>query len=210
MKHASRDVIPFSFDLSTLAPRTIASLYSHLVTRPTGRALRLGIESQIGELGSRCLSVLDFTQVVVLDYSCADEAVAKLLQRYHGGDGHDVYFVARGLSEQHREPIEAVLSRHGLSLVAEVEDARFALLGDAGVLDRVVWSALERLGVADIGAISAATARAPAEAAAVLDRLASQRVVLRQTSDRFYALSGLLAQDGPRGRADQERTATDD
>ena len=111
-------IIPFSFDLSSLVRRSVASLYSHLVTRPTGRALRLGIESQIGEIGDVCLSVLDFTQVLVLDYSCADEAVAKLIQRYQAADRPaDAYFVARGLGEQHRDPIEEVLLRHHLALV---------------------------------------------------------------------------------------------
>src|SRR5687768_7069016 len=96
-------VVPFSFDLHTLVQRSVASLYSHLVTRPTGRALRLGIETQIGDIGTVCLSVLDFTQVVVLDYSCADEVVAKLIQRYAAEDRPaDAYFVARGLGEQHR------------------------------------------------------------------------------------------------------------
>ena len=36
-------MIPYSFDLSSLVKRSVASLYSHLVTRPTGRALRLGL-----------------------------------------------------------------------------------------------------------------------------------------------------------------------
>ena len=80
-------VVPsFCFDLSTLVRRSVASLYSHLVTRPTGQALRLGIESQICELGTPCVSVLDFSQVAVLDYSCADETVAKLLKRYQQPD----------------------------------------------------------------------------------------------------------------------------
>ena len=113
--NSSGNVIPFSFDLSTLVQRSVASLYSHLVTRPTGRALRLGIESQIGEIGSVCLSVLDFTQVVVLDYSCADEAVAKLIQRYQMADRPaDAYFVARGLGEQHRDPRQVAVVRLGI------------------------------------------------------------------------------------------------
>ncbi|NIQ53719.1 MAG: hypothetical protein GWN71_09965, partial [Gammaproteobacteria bacterium] len=66
-------VVPLRFDLSDLVKRSVATLYSHLVTRPTGQALRLGIESQISELGALCLTVLDFSEVVVLDYSCADE-----------------------------------------------------------------------------------------------------------------------------------------
>ena len=138
------NVVPFSFDLSVLVQRSVASLYSHLVTRPTGRALRLGIESQIGELGEACLSVLDFTQVVVLDYSCADEAVAKLLQRFLGPDRPaDAYFVARGLGEQHCEPIEVVLERQRLSLVVE-RSGGFDLLGYAAPLERAAWHVVER------------------------------------------------------------------
>src|SRR5688500_15443890 len=102
-------VVPLRFDLSELVQRSVATMYSHLVTRPTGRALRIGIESQITELGALCISVLDFRQVVVLDYSCADETIAKLLQRFQQPDRPQVYFVARGVSERHREPIEAVL-----------------------------------------------------------------------------------------------------
>ena len=94
--------VPVSIDLHSIVRRSVASLYSHLVTRPTGRALRLGIESQIVELGDRCLSVLDFKQVVILDYSCADEAVAKLVLRYLEEDRPaDAYFVARGVSDHH-------------------------------------------------------------------------------------------------------------
>ena len=121
MNHPS-EIVPVAFNLSTLVQRSVASLYSHLVTRPTGQALRLGIESQIGELGGFCVSVLDFSNVVVLDYSCADEVVAKLLQRFQPDDRPcDAYILARGLGEDHRDPIEEVLARHRLTLVAEVE-----------------------------------------------------------------------------------------
>ncbi|MEX1182995.1 MAG: hypothetical protein WEF86_07145 [Gemmatimonadota bacterium] len=192
-----RDVVPFSFDLSSLVHRSVASLYSHLVTRPTGRALRLGIETQIGEIGSVCLSVLDFTQVVVLDYSCADEVVAKLIQRYQAEDRPaDAYFVARGLGEQHRDPIEEVLVRHALSLVAEVE-GEFVLLGLADDSERASWHALQRvrLGVpADIATESGASVT---DAAAALDRLAARRAVLRQGAPLSYcSLTTLLPGSG--------------
>jgi hypothetical protein len=203
VNHASRGVVPFSFDLSLLAPRTVATLYSHLVTRPTGRALRLGIESQIGELGGHCVSILDFTQVVVLDYSCADEAVAKLLQRYCGGDPPaDVYFMARGLGEQHREPIEAVLVRHGLALVAQVEGGAI-LLGDVTALERTVWLALQRIGRAQAAEIAATIGRESGEIRIALDGLTSRRVIFHQPPARYWALSALVAPDDP------ERTAAD-
>lgn len=127
-------VVPVHIELSTLVRRSVATLYSHLVTRPTGEAIRLGIERQLGEIGSFCLSVLDFDQVVVLDYSCADEMIAKLLRRYQGDDA-DVYFVARALGEPHRDAIDTVLTRQGLALVAELEDGTAALLGEVDALE---------------------------------------------------------------------------
>jgi hypothetical protein len=206
--HEPADVVPFSFDLSSLVRRSVASLYSHLVTRPTGRALRMGIESQIGELGSVCLSVLDFTQVVVLDYSCADEAVAKLIQRYQPADRPaDAYFVARGLAEQHRHPIDEVLIRHDLLLVAEV-GREFVLLGAGGALEHAVWSQLQGMRAGSAAEVAARLRSAGwhaddrsfavadgAEAAVAhaLEHLAERRVVLRRGSPESYvSLTTLL------------------
>lgn len=195
--HGGRRVIPFSFDLSSLVRRSVASLYSHLVTRPTGRALRQGIESQIGESGHVCLSILDFTQVVVLDYSCADEAVAKLIQRYQSPERPaDAYFVARGLAEQHREPIDEVLLRHGLTLVAEV-DGGYDLLGVISPLEHQAWRAVQDQGVADAAAVAGVLDGAPAETvAAALDALAARRVLFHRASPAAYvSLTTLLPGD---------------
>jgi hypothetical protein len=210
-------VVPFSFDLSSL----VASLYSHLVTRPTGRALRLGIESQIGEIGSVCVSVLDFTQVMVLDYSCADEAVAKLIQRYAADDRPaDAYFVARGLADQHREPIDEVLMRHGLALVAEVDGA-YELLGRVTALEQDTWGALQQArsgSAAEIAGLLGGSAAhagsvtaidglgagdavdADAAIAATLASLADRRVIVRRgTPATYVALTTLLPDvDGDR------------
>ncbi|HEX6308590.1 MAG TPA: hypothetical protein VFZ69_10410 [Longimicrobiales bacterium] len=191
--HGPGHVVPFSFDLSSLVQRSVASLYSHLVTRPTGRALRLGIESQIGEIGSVCLSVLDFTQVVVLDYSCADEAVAKLIQRYQRDDRPaDAYFVARGLGEQHRDPIDEVLVRHDLALVAEVE-GEFTLLGRADALEQDAWHVLQRVRRGRPCDIAQELATVEVRIGTALRRLAARRVILqRPGTDSFYALTTLL------------------
>jgi hypothetical protein len=192
--YGRQQVVPFSFDLSILVRRSVATLYSNLVTRPTGRALRLGIESQIGELGSRCVSVLDFTQVIVLDYSCADETVAKLIQRYmHADRPADVYFLARGVAEQHRDPIEAVLARHNLALVGDVADLGFALLGEVNAAERAVWSALQLAGAATPADLTRLLGRPESEVHHLLELLAQRRVVLRcEEPDCYYALSSLI------------------
>jgi hypothetical protein len=173
------DFVPFSFDLSVLVRRSVASLYSHLVTRPTGRALRMGIESQIGELQSACVSVLDFTQVVVLDYSCADEAVAKLLQRFLPPDRpSEAYFLARGLGEQHREPIETVLERHHLAIVAEVRDAGFVLLGSVNGIEQAAWTAVEEVGQISGETLADRLGIGGDDAGAALIALVERRLVL--------------------------------
>jgi hypothetical protein len=194
VSHGPGHVVPFSFDLSVLVRRSVATLYSNLITRPTGRALRLGIESQIGELGSCCVSVLDFTQVVVLDYSCADEAVAKLILRYqHPDRPADAYFVARGLGEQHWEPIEEVLKRHGLALVAEVAGGGYSLLGQATPLERTAWDVLERSGAARAADVADRIGATEPAAAGALDGLLARRVALPgERADEYRALTSLL------------------
>lgn len=189
------EVFPLRIDLSAMVRRSVATLYSHLVTRPTGQALRLGIESQIGEVGTPCLSILDFQQVSIMDYSCADETVAKLLQRYGGATPREeVYFVARGVGARHLETIDAVLTRHGLALVAEVEDVGMDLLGPVPEPERRAWTALERAARARAADIAGVLELPEAEAVGRLDALAQRRVLLRRDGavPAYFALSALL------------------
>lgn len=188
-------VVPFSFDLSTLVPRSVASLYSHLVTRPTGQALRVGIESQLAELGSSCISVLDFTQVVVLDYSCADEAVAKLIKRFQPQDRPaEAYFLARGVAEQHREPLEEVLIRHDLVLAADVAGVGYMLLGAPSTLEQLCWAALQQAGSASVREVADIVHKGEEEVAGALQQLVYRRAVIPgDTAGSYYALSALLS-----------------
>lgn len=195
MSDDATDLFSLRIDLSAMVRRSVATLYSHLVTRPTGQALRLGIESQIGEVGTPCLSILDFREVVVMDYSCADETIAKLLQRYMRTEGGDeVYFVARGIGERHLEAIDAVLDRHGLALVAEVDGSGMALLGPVAELDRAAWRTLQAHSHARASQIAGELDVAEAEAESRLESLARRRVLLRrgEASPVYVSLSSLL------------------
>jgi len=139
---------PMSFDVRTLVQRSVASLYAHLVTRPTGRAVRLAIEGQIGSGAGRTLSVIDLSEVTILDFSCADEVVAKLLLRYRPvKEDREAFFVLRGLGLTHREPIGAVLERHDLAVVAQTSDGAFELLGTCSDDEVRAWSRVEESGV---------------------------------------------------------------
>ena len=109
---------PIAIDVGSLVKRTVTSLYSHLVTRPTGRAVRMAIENQLAGVGERSLSMIDLSEVTILDFSCADEVVAKLLQRYLEADAHEAFFVFCGVHEPHRDQIQVVLERQNLAAVA--------------------------------------------------------------------------------------------
>ena len=135
----------FAVDVRSLLEQSVANLYSHLVTRPTGRAVRLAIESQLEEFRTPALSLVDLSSVAILDYSCADEVIAKLLLR-SGGWESGVFFVLRGVQEHHRDPIQAVLERHDLAVVAETASAHFELMGSGSDGERKLWLRLEQLG----------------------------------------------------------------
>ena len=185
------------FRFTAVQRRSVTSLFSNLVTRPTGRAIRSGVESQIVEMDgpahAACLSILDFSQVRVLDYSCADEIVAKLLLRFGGAERPaEAFFVARGVQEHHEEAIEAVLERHRLLLVIRDDAGQVKLLGEADPAQRRVWEALTRRGRARADELAADTGLAADAATAVLEALVGHRVVTAHADGTVSPLSVLL------------------
>ncbi len=66
-------------DLGDIAREAAVPVGANLVTRPTGRAVRSAIESRLADVRPTAVTVIDFRRVSVLDYSCADEVVARLL-----------------------------------------------------------------------------------------------------------------------------------
>jgi hypothetical protein len=188
------DLVPLRFDMSDMVRRSVATLYSHLVTRPTGQALRLGIEAQITELGALCVTALDFSEVVVLDYSCADETVAKLIQRFQRSDRPaEAYFIARGIDDRHEQTIESVLTRQGLTIAAERASGEETLLGGVGEEERSAWEALRRIRRGDAGAVAALMGTDESTASNALEALARRRVVARLDIPRtYFALASLL------------------
>ncbi|HSM36760.1 MAG TPA: hypothetical protein VK837_10225 [Longimicrobiales bacterium] len=189
------EMVPFHFDLSDHVRRSVATLYSHLVTRPTGQALRMGIESRIRESGGPCVSVLDFTEVVVLDFSCADETVAKLVRRYCEADPPAAaYFLARGVAPHHRETLDTVLIRQGMALVADVTGLGHRLLGYASRLEHRVWQAVEDAGSTTREEVATRVGDAAAGVAA--DTLIARRVVVPGSGARLHSLSRLTLAGG--------------
>jgi len=182
---------PIAIDVGSLVQKTVTSLYSHLVTRPTGRAVRMAIETQLSGAGGCSLSLIDLSEVTILDFSCADEVVAKLLQRYLNESIHEAFFVFCGVRELHRDQIQVVLERQQLIAVGETEPGSFELLGAPESAEAASWRTLEEHGL--ITAEELIEVFPDEQARSVLDRLVERRVAFRSpVSGRYHALSRLV------------------
>ena len=180
-------------DVSSVLKRSVCDLYSNLVTRPTGAAVRIGIEHHLDEIGDKALAVLDFSHVGLLDFSCADEIVAKLLMQYVSVDRprREVYFIFYGMSESHIDAIEAVLERHGLALVTQLADGGSALMGQVKDEERMAWEKICELGSARPADLADAIGCAADTAERTLDTLWRRRLVIRQESG-YVPLRGIV------------------
>jgi hypothetical protein len=175
-------------DLSVVLRETVScELYSNLVTRPTGAAVRAQIESLLGE-SDRVLAVIDFTHVRMIDFSCADEVVAKLLLRYCDDlPPREAYFVFRGLSDAHWDAIEVVLEQHGLALLAE-DEYGLQLRGALTDEERRAWEIVRDRGRAAPADVAGEIGTAVVDAEHVLEALCRRRLVM--PVDGGYAVVG--------------------
>jgi hypothetical protein len=87
---------------------------AHLVTRETGAAVRAVIVERLQALERGGILNLDFTGVGIIDFSCADECLAKLVLRLNAGEYGDKYLCLSGLGESQRENIQVALERKKL------------------------------------------------------------------------------------------------
>ena len=171
-------------DVSSVLRQTVScELYSNLVTRPTGAAVRTQIEALLADSRERSLTVIDF--------SCADEVIAKLLLRYASAERTDreAYFLFRGVTDDHWDAIETVLERHSLALVLETDDgARVVGMVDDG--ERVAWEKVYELGRTGPADLASALGGQESDAEAVLDALHRRRLVMR-TDEGYIAVGGI-------------------
>ena len=183
---------PIAIDVGEVLQRTQTSLYSHLVTRPTGRAVRMAIKTQLQGNSNRSFSLIDLSEVVILDFSCADEVVAKLLEDSIQGESREEFFVFRGVHERHRGQVQTVLERRGLAAVAETEPNKYSLLGQRSAAEGRAWVALEHAGLVTMEQMGKVfEERDRAALSSIIDR----RLAFRSSSSgRIHALSRLVAQ----------------
>lgn len=167
-------------DVGTVLQSSVNAEFSNLVTRSTGATVRAVIERQLSGLGDGSVAYLDFSRIGVLDRSCADEFVAKLM--LPGGAERPArpgFVVLNGISEAHLEAIEGVLHAHGLALVVQFPDGAPQLVGAVTEPERRLWELVMSSGEAAVEAIARAAAIALDDAASLLETLAQRRLLRR-------------------------------
>jgi len=130
--------------------------------------------------------------VTVMDFSCADEIVAKLLMRFLDEDRpRDTLFVFRGVRQSLQEQIQTVLERRELLAVAQGNDGSCELMGTRTADEEYVWTVLEgrrRIVAAEVSEVFPAPHHRDA-----LEELVLRRVAFVPRGDRIYhALSTLV------------------
>ena len=158
--------------------------YRHLVTRPTGVAVRNRIEAALSR--SDCLTaLLDFSDVELLDFSCADEIVAKLL--LGPASQRRRFVVLRGLSDDQYDAIEQVLTHHGLAAVAMVPDGDLRLLGRVSPDARAAFAWICHTGSVGSAEVARALHWSEPRTREALEALAG-RLLVRSEGDRYHPL----------------------
>jgi hypothetical protein len=109
-----------TYNLYKLLKEELKNGSSDLVTRQSGQIIRERIERDIAKEKDGDIIALDFSKIGIIDYSCADEIVVKLISRLVSGEYGDRYVVLKGLNENQKENIEVALERKDLAVMAEI------------------------------------------------------------------------------------------
>lgn len=117
------------YNLYKLLKEELKNGSNDLVTRPSGHVIRERIERDIVQETDGEIIALDFSKIGIIDYSCADEIVAKLVSRLLSGEYGDKYIVLAGINENQKENIEVALERKNLAVMAGMQDGKKILLG---------------------------------------------------------------------------------
>ena len=102
---------------------------SNLVTRETGRSIREAIEARLEREPEGTVVAMDFSHVGIIDFSCADEVISKLVARLQSQEYGDKYVVLLGLTPTHEENIAVALERKKLAVLVSHADGSWGLLG---------------------------------------------------------------------------------
>jgi hypothetical protein len=111
--------------------------YADLVTRHTGRTVRVSIEQLLDGAGDTTVARIDFSGVGLIDFSCADEIVANLLRQ------RPIVLLLRGLADGHRDALEPVLLAAGRAALWERPDGTLDPIGPADTAQAIIDELLQ-------------------------------------------------------------------
>jgi hypothetical protein len=165
-----------------LLRESVQTPYSDLVTRSTGRAVRISIQQEL--IASEApVVVIDFSEVGLVDLSCADEIVAKLLLDPRGGP----CLVLQGLREEQLEAIEHVLTHRALAaLVRDLADSLARPVGRVSPDLCAAFSVLQTLGTGTLEVVAEQIGWTVSHTAEVLGTLLRLRLI--RSNDGLYAV----------------------
>jgi hypothetical protein len=156
-----------------LLRESVQTPYSDLVTRSTGRAVRTSIQQALVAEGAT-VTLLDFSDVGLVDISCADEIIAKLLLDPPG----ETYLVLQGLREEQLEAIQHVLEHHDIAaLVCDTPAGAARPVGRVSADLRTAFLTLQADGPATIAALAVRTGWSVERTADTLDDMARMRLI---------------------------------
>ena len=174
--------------LDHMIRETLERPYRDLVTRSTGAAIRQRVLDVL-QASMEQDALLDFSEIGVVDFSCADEVVAKLL--FAARDLPITRVLLRGLSDDHVEAIEHVLRHQGLVVVAVCTGRPGpTILGAVGDDDRAAFDVLATVGRSAAGPVAAHLSWPVGRANEALDTLAGRRCILAYP-DATYELGAV-------------------
>jgi hypothetical protein len=134
-----------TYNLKSLIEEEMLNGSTNLVTRETGTIIRARLESELMAESDPTVAFLDFSGVGVIDYSCADEVIAKLISRLLSGEYGDRFVVLKGLSSNQIENIEVALERKKLAVLSLQETGGWHVIGFLNnYLRKTLVSVMER------------------------------------------------------------------
>lgn len=117
------------YSLKRLVVEELRNESNNLVTRQTGQRIRERIERDLETEEEGQIVILDFSGVGIIDYSCADEVVAKIIARLIGNEYGDKYILLRNLAPNQRENIQVALERKNLPALSIDEKKKLRVFG---------------------------------------------------------------------------------
>ena len=119
-----------TYNIYKLLKEELKNGSSDLVTRQSGQVIRERIKRDIEKEKDGEVIALDFSKIGIIDYSCADEIVAKLISRLLSNEYGDKYILLAGLNDNQKENIEVALERKDLAVLADMKNWKKILLGN--------------------------------------------------------------------------------